>query len=549
MNTPESIPKDVLKWCEMEENIFNVSNNIDFNQQFFEENLKKYLNKAEKNTIYQVIMKAATLNQRNWRNLAELWYLNNNEKPTAFNIFSQSISSKNEILPIFIDYLIKMNYSKAPKDYAFKDKKTTEEIENIYQKNTIEYYILEDNTQELIKEIEKLHEIPSAYLEIACKFNSTKSFSFLFNKMKESQYNIENIAKDAVIGNSKTILESISEKYGEEILDNCLETCLIYHKNDLAVWLLEKRENLKQNKYNPQIFFENYNIKAYYYLKELNMIDQIDSKNEIYFPFYMSYQAENYALMRHFLKVDKRQPHEFNCFSDACKRGNVVMMQFLTDHGAKIYNNVKEPPLVKTVTNNRIEATKWLLDNGSDILWQDEKGRTLLFYSVRFHSVKVCKLLIKKGVDVNKAANDGTTPLMEAASFGNGQIIKLLLQHDANPQLTNKYGETAQQIAYEEGRPDIANIINKFNQMQDTQHKKYHHEEKRTHKRRQKQRIIQEEEDYEYEEYYSDEEDDKFDDREVEFEETPMKEKEMSIEEEKIQFQKDKKKMSTCCRI
>ena len=273
-----------------------------------------------------------------------------------------------------------------------------------------------------------------------------------------------------------------------------------------------------------------------------------EENNEIFFPFYLSYQAENYALMRFFLKTDKRQPREFNCFSDACKRGNVVMMQFLSDHGAKIFNNVKEPPLVKTVSNNKVNATKWLIKNGCDVMWKDQNGRNLLFFAIRFNSLEVLRFLIKQGHDVNQTSNDGTTPLMEASSFGNQTIINLLLRHGADPCCKDKYGETALQIAYSEGRMDIADILSKYSNKEkqiNNYQKLPRNTPKRTNKTKpQQQCIYEEEEDSEDSSYEIDT------DKEKDIEELCYEKKSDEIRLETSDNKSvEKKKMSKCCRI
>ncbi|HYJ62911.1 MAG TPA: ankyrin repeat domain-containing protein [Parafilimonas sp.] len=69
--------------------------------------------------------------------------------------------------------------------------------------------------------------------------------------------------------------------------------------------------------------------------------------------------------------------------------------------------------------------------------------QTTLFNAVKSNNIKEVKLLLDKGDNPNAYDDDSDNVLMNAALFASADCMKLLLQNKANPNLKNKYGETA----------------------------------------------------------------------------------------------------------
>ncbi len=86
-------------------------------------------------------------------------------------------------------------------------------------------------------------------------------------------------------------------------------------------------------------------------------------------------------------------------------------------------------------------------------------GPPLLLATEKGHKEIVKMLLAHPDIDVNKESG-GTTPLMAAAFFVRTEIVSMLLAHpDIDLTITNKPGETAFDIASEQGHTEIARML------------------------------------------------------------------------------------------
>lgn len=77
--------------------------------------------------------------------------------------------------------------------------------------------------------------------------------------------------------------------------------------------------------------------------------------------------------------------------------------------------------------------------------------------------IKIIESLIKLGADINiQDSYMGWSPLMQAAYFGNTKAVKLLLKSGANSQLKNILGNTALDLAIQERKYGVINILEKL---------------------------------------------------------------------------------------
>lgn len=58
---------------------------------------------------------------------------------------------------------------------------------------------------------------------------------------------------------------------------------------------------------------------------------------------------------------------------------------------------------------------------------------------------------IVAGINVNYQSSDGTTLLHEAANRGNDKLVKILMEAGANPSKKDNYGDTALDVAINNG--------------------------------------------------------------------------------------------------
>ncbi|KAM7257685.1 hypothetical protein ACFE04_013426 [Oxalis oulophora] len=122
----------------------------------------------------------------------------------------------------------------------------------------------------------------------------------------------------------------------------------------------------------------------------------------------------------------------------------------------------KDELLYQQVNYRNIQKIKSLHTNGAGLEWIDEEGMTPLIFTCMHSSYhNVAKTLIQLGANVNacRPGRHAGTPLHHAASCGVESTVKLLLSHGANALLINDDGQTALQIARDQGFWNIVRAI------------------------------------------------------------------------------------------
>ncbi len=204
----------------------------------------------------------------------------------------------------------------------------------------------------------------------------------------------------------------------------------------------------------------------------------------------------------------------------AARKGNAAVMRALLEEGldpdlaqstqlldyfvANIVDEEKlRPLLIEAASNGHWETVTALLEAGADPDVRDEAGRTALYWAAsqgftrtvdvlleyeadpnlrneagttplmvaaRSGFRKVVTALLEHGADVNALENPGRelagegsdmTALAYAARGGHGEIVRLLLEHGADAQLRNSAGQTALDIALDNGYDEIAQLLNR----------------------------------------------------------------------------------------
>jgi ankyrin repeat protein len=67
--------------------------------------------------------------------------------------------------------------------------------------------------------------------------------------------------------------------------------------------------------------------------------------------------------------------------------------------------------------------------------------------------------LVEGGADINAIGDMGATPLHEAAGQGHAETVKFLLCHGAKPDVKDEFGRTPNDLAIENGKKDIADLL------------------------------------------------------------------------------------------
>lgn len=121
-------------------------------------------------------------------------------------------------------------------------------------------------------------------------------------------------------------------------------------------------------------------------------------------------------------KFKQRRQHYF---SEAATDGNVRRMRWLQAAGVNVNPHGAPPPLMLAAREGRVNAVRYLLDQGADINAYDGSGNTALGEATYYSQVPVIKELLARGANINALTN-GATPLDIALSKNDVTVIDLL---------------------------------------------------------------------------------------------------------------------------
>lgn len=153
--------------------------------------------------------------------------------------------------------------------------------------------------------------------------------------------------------------------------------------------------------------------------------------------------------------------------------GNAETAAMLLDAGARADSpraSSGGTALHTAVSLGRWDTARLLLSRGADALLVTDGGTSVLHemavsvppadeYS-RGQQLEMAREFIRRGVPVDGASGvNKSTPLMLAAVSGNRDLVALLLERGANPQLTNKRGESALSFARRKNHEDIVRLL------------------------------------------------------------------------------------------
>ncbi|MCC6749279.1 MAG: ankyrin repeat domain-containing protein [Deltaproteobacteria bacterium] len=110
-------------------------------------------------------------------------------------------------------------------------------------------------------------------------------------------------------------------------------------------------------------------------------------------------------------------------------------------------------PVVVAIEAPRPDATRVLLEAGARGDARDGDGRTPIMSCVRWTgTVPDIERLLAQGGEINAADRRGETALMHAVRHGNYFVLADLLRLGARAELTNRKGQTALDLAREQGK-------------------------------------------------------------------------------------------------
>ena len=137
-------------------------------------------------------------------------------------------------------------------------------------------------------------------------------------------------------------------------------------------------------------------------------------------------------------------------FSESMRRIDQVMPDFI-EAGVDVNKPINQDGQTPLFYAGNAKLIAQLLRAGADARVRDAKGRTPLFFcSFYGDGSEMVRLLMQRGIRINTQDNEGNTALMMAVMMGETTGVQALLDSGANPNIKNKAGKTALQIAREE---------------------------------------------------------------------------------------------------
>ena len=151
-------------------------------------------------------------------------------------------------------------------------------------------------------------------------------------------------------------------------------------------------------------------------------------------------------IMRAKINSRDKSSNGISALHAAVENGNLEMVQFLLDQGAKINirDNDKRTPLMMLDGDATPELLELLLRYGAKPKLLDKEKNTALYHLIENGGNQaLIRTLITFGVDVNAVNKSGQTALMLAAENGNEESVKALLESGAEVNRLDREGRSA----------------------------------------------------------------------------------------------------------
>lgn len=147
---------------------------------------------------------------------------------------------------------------------------------------------------------------------------------------------------------------------------------------------------------------------------------------------------------------------------DAARAGRDDMIPALVQAGASIDAQDERgfTPLVLASYNGQESTTALLLELGALPDGPPEDGGSSALMGVGFKGyAAIARRLLDHGANPNHSNRAGQTPLMMAALFGQSEIIAMLLAAGADRSLRDASGNTAADVAAAQGNDEVAALL------------------------------------------------------------------------------------------
>lgn len=117
-----------------------------------------------------------------------------------------------------------------------------------------------------------------------------------------------------------------------------------------------------------------------------------------------------------------------------------------------------EDDFLNAVWDGETETVVQMLNDGEDPNKQDYYGNNPMTLASYAGQTETAKILLERGADVQ--SSDGSMPPLHCAAYrGHTETVTFLLANGADPMATNRYGETAYEVAKRKEFPEVAALL------------------------------------------------------------------------------------------
>ena len=163
------------------------------------------------------------------------------------------------------------------------------------------------------------------------------------------------------------------------------------------------------------------------------------------------------------LRTGAFSEHELgNALIAAAGVNNLSAIRQLLAAGAPVDHQVLYgSPLVTAINEQHEQPVELLLENGANPNLVGAFDWRPLHFAITKNAAdpQIIKLLVEHGAEIDSRTSLLVTPLHRAAGFCKLAAVKMLLQMGADKNLTEKYGQTAEQRARKAGCADVADAL------------------------------------------------------------------------------------------
>jgi ankyrin repeat protein len=169
------------------------------------------------------------------------------------------------------------------------------------------------------------------------------------------------------------------------------------------------------------------------------------------------------VLVRGNVNLNARNEHGETPLHRAVEKGMRELVAALVKGGANVNarSGSGETALHLAAMHTDPAPTLFLLRSGADAKARNDEGESPLHWAALSGNAEVANLLLEHGADANLVDLKGNRPLHAAADSGNMQLVRLILSRSTDPKARNREGLTAEDVANERSRPDVAAVLSK----------------------------------------------------------------------------------------